>query len=118
MRSQGLALGGSLDNAIVLDENGVLNEDGLRHKDEFIRHKLLDAIGDLYLAGGAILGEYKGYKGGHELNNLLLHALFADQTAWEYVAETVTEDNLPYMHEQTLSASGNVKKQNAETVLA
>lgn len=84
MRSQGLALGGSLDNAIVLDKHSVMNEEGLRHKDEFIRHKLLDAIGDLYLAGGQIMGAYDSEKPGHALNNALLHALFADDSAWEY----------------------------------
>ncbi len=85
MRSQGLALGGSLDNAIVLNEDGVMNPNGLRFNDEFIRHKLLDAIGDLYLAGAPILGAYDGYKAGHEMNNLILHALFADESAYEIV---------------------------------
>ena len=85
MRSQGLALGGSLDNAIVLDKETVMNPDGLRHSDEFIRHKLLDAIGDLYLAGGPIIGAYEGAKAGHAMNNALLHALFADDDAWEIV---------------------------------
>ena len=83
MRSQGLALGGSLENAIVLDKDKVMNPDGLRHSDEFIRHKLLDAIGDLYLAGGPIIGAYEGAKAGHAMNNALLHALFADDEAWE-----------------------------------
>ena len=87
MRSQGLALGGSLDNAIVLDKQGVMNPDGLRFNDEFIRHKLLDAIGDLYLAGAPIVGAYEGYKAGHEMNNLILHALFADDSAYEIVEE-------------------------------
>jgi UDP-3-O-[3-hydroxymyristoyl] N-acetylglucosamine deacetylase len=85
MRSNGLALGGSLDNAIVLDKQTVMNESGLRFKDEFIRHKLLDAVGDLYLAGGQIVGAYECSKPGHALNNKILHALFADPTAWEYV---------------------------------
>lgn len=84
MRSNGLALGGSLDNAIVLDKQSVMNEDGLRHDDEFIRHKLLDAIGDLYLAGGQIIGAYNSEKPGHALNNELLKALFADSDAWTY----------------------------------
>lgn len=82
MRAAGLALGGSLENAIVLDDDGVLNPEGLRHEDEFIRHKLLDAIGDLYLAGGPILGAYEGLRGGHGLNNAVLRALFADDSAW------------------------------------
>ena len=85
MRSQGLAQGGSLENAIVLDEKTVMNTEGLRYRDEFIRHKLLDAIGDLYLAGGQIIGSYNGYKAGHDLNNRLLRALFAQKDAWEIV---------------------------------
>ncbi|MDB2683089.1 UDP-3-O-acyl-N-acetylglucosamine deacetylase [Alphaproteobacteria bacterium] len=85
LRANGLALGGSLDNAIVLDEARVLNPTGLRFEDEFIRHKILDAIGDLYLAGSPILGSYDGHKAGHEMNNLILHALFADDSAWDYV---------------------------------
>lgn len=85
MRKNGLALGGSLDNAIVLTESSVMNEDGLRFADEFIRHKLLDAIGDLYLAGGPILGAYDGFKGGHALNNQLLRKLFATPGAWARV---------------------------------
>ncbi|MEM7651116.1 MAG: UDP-3-O-acyl-N-acetylglucosamine deacetylase [Pseudomonadota bacterium] len=85
MRSQGLALGGSLDNAIVLDQASVMNEEGLRFDDEFIRHKLLDAIGDLYLAGMPIMGAYDGFKAGHEMNNLVLRALFADDSAYDVV---------------------------------
>jgi UDP-3-O-[3-hydroxymyristoyl] N-acetylglucosamine deacetylase len=86
LRKNGLALGGSLDNAIVLDDTSILNPTGLRYKDEFIRHKLLDAIGDLYLAGAPLQGAYTGYKAGHEMNNAILHALFADQSAWEMVS--------------------------------
>jgi len=85
MRSQGLARGGSLENAIVLDKEKVLHPDGLRREDEFIRHKLLDAIGDLYLAGAPILGAYDGLKAGHAMNNAILHALFADESAYEVV---------------------------------
>ncbi len=85
MRSQGLALGGSLENAIVLDKHSVMNPDGLRREDEFIRHKLLDAIGDLYLAGLPIMGAYNSSRAGHEMNNLILRALFADDTAYEVV---------------------------------
>ncbi|MEE4186661.1 MAG: UDP-3-O-acyl-N-acetylglucosamine deacetylase [Gammaproteobacteria bacterium] len=88
LRANRLALGGSIDNAVVLDDFRVLNEDGLRYEDEFVRHKILDAIGDLYLAGAAILGEYTGYKSGHELNNLLLRELMSRAEAWE----TVTAD--------------------------
>ncbi|MFC7519767.1 UDP-3-O-acyl-N-acetylglucosamine deacetylase [Xanthomonas populi] len=86
MRERNLGLGGSMDNAIVLDEFRVLNEDGLRYTNEFVRHKILDAIGDLYLAGGAILGVYEGFKSGHALNNKLVRALLADQAAWEWVS--------------------------------
>jgi len=75
-----------MDNAIVLDEFRVLNDDGLRYADEFVRHKILDAIGDLYLAGGQVLGAYQGFKSGHALNNKLVRALMADAAAWEWVA--------------------------------
>ena len=85
LRSRELALGGTLDNAIVLDDYRVLNEDGLRYEDEFVRHKILDAIGDLYLLGHSVLGEFTGYKSGHGLNNRLLRALIADAEAWEEV---------------------------------
>jgi UDP-3-O-[3-hydroxymyristoyl] N-acetylglucosamine deacetylase len=85
LRKNGLGLGGSLDNAIVLNDDGVMNPDGLRHKDEFIRHKILDAIGDLYLAGGPILGAYKASKPGHAMNNALLRKLFSQPGAWEMV---------------------------------
>ena len=80
-----LALGGSMDNAIVLDDYRVLNDDGLRYEDEFVKHKILDAIGDLYLLGHSLIGAFYGYKSGHALNNALLRALLADQSAWEYV---------------------------------
>jgi UDP-3-0-acyl N-acetylglucosamine deacetylase len=86
MRDLNLGLGGSMDNAIVLDEFRVLNEDGLRYADEFVRHKILDAIGDLYLVGGPVLGAYEGYKSGHALNNKLARALMADASAWERVS--------------------------------
>ncbi|MBP6299123.1 MAG: UDP-3-O-acyl-N-acetylglucosamine deacetylase [Arenimonas sp.] len=85
MRDRNLALGGSLDNAIVLDDYRVINEDGLRYEDEFVKHKILDAIGDLYLMGRSIIGAYAAYKSGHGLNNLLLRALIADPTAWEEI---------------------------------
>ena len=84
LRRAGLALGGSLENAVVLDADRVLNEEGLRSADEFIRHKLLDAIGDLYLAGAPIVGAYEGDKGGHALNNAVLRKLFATPAAWEW----------------------------------
>lgn len=90
MRAAGLARGGSLDNAIVLTDTSVLNKDGLRFNDEFIRHKLLDAIGDLYLAGAPIIGAYDSYKGGHYMNNMLLKTLFADQGNYEIVTQPLT----------------------------
>ncbi|MDM1707150.1 UDP-3-O-acyl-N-acetylglucosamine deacetylase [Thiopseudomonas alkaliphila] len=85
LRSQNLALGGSVDNAIVVDEFEVLNEDGLRYEDEFVKHKILDAIGDLYLLGKSLIGEFKGYKSGHALNNILLRELLDQPDAWEVV---------------------------------
>ncbi|HBC58529.1 MAG TPA: UDP-3-O-[3-hydroxymyristoyl] N-acetylglucosamine deacetylase [Gammaproteobacteria bacterium] len=85
LRAQNLALGGSLDNAIVVDEYRVLNEDGLRYSDEFVRHKILDAIGDLYLLGSNLIGAFSGYKSGHALNNLLLRTLIKQPDAWEQV---------------------------------
>lgn len=85
LRAHNLALGGTLDNAIVLDEVGVVNEDGLRYEDEFVKHKILDAIGDLYLLGHSLIGEFSGHKSGHALNNALLRALLGDRSAWESV---------------------------------
>ncbi|MCF6256726.1 MAG: UDP-3-O-acyl-N-acetylglucosamine deacetylase [Gammaproteobacteria bacterium] len=83
LRENNLVLGGSLDNAIVMDDYRVLNEDGLRYRDEFVKHKVLDAIGDLYLLGCSLIGEFSGYKSGHELNNRLLRSLLANEDAWE-----------------------------------
>ena len=88
MRAKGLALGGSMDNAIVMDEFRVLNSDGLRYADEFVKHKILDAIGDLYLAGHALLGAYSAHKSGHALNNRLVRAILADAAAYEMVCFT------------------------------
>lgn len=85
LRAMGLAQGGSLDNAVVLDEYRILNEDGLRYQDEFVRHKILDAVGDVYLLGFNLIGAFQGYKSGHRLNNLLLRKLLATESAWEYV---------------------------------
>lgn len=85
MRAQGLALGGSLDNAIVMDEFRVLNQDGLRYEDEFVKHKVLDAVGDLYLLGHSLIGAFSGFKSGHALNNALLRKLLEDAKAWECV---------------------------------
>ncbi|TBR08725.1 MAG: UDP-3-O-acyl-N-acetylglucosamine deacetylase [Lysobacter sp.] len=86
MRERNLGLGGSMDNAIVLDEFRVLNDDGLRYADEFVRHKILDAVGDLYLVGHPVIGAYEGFKSGHALNNKLVRALLAEQDAWEEVS--------------------------------
>jgi UDP-3-O-[3-hydroxymyristoyl] N-acetylglucosamine deacetylase len=85
MRSKGLGRGGSLDNALVIDDFRVLNVDGLRMEDEFVMHKALDAVGDLYLAGHPLIGAFHGHKSGHELNNLLVRKLLADASAWEEV---------------------------------
>ncbi len=98
MRSRNLALGGNLDNAIVLDEYRILNEDGLRYEDEFVKHKILDAIGDLYLLGHSLIGEFSGYKSGHALNNRLLRTLIADRSAWEEVTfETPSDAPISYV---------------------
>ncbi|RUO33489.1 UDP-3-O-acyl-N-acetylglucosamine deacetylase [Aliidiomarina sanyensis] len=85
LRAHNLALGGSFENAVVLDEFRVLNADGLRYDDEFVKHKILDAIGDLYMGGHSILGHLRAFKSGHALNNQLLVALMQNQEAWEYV---------------------------------
>lgn len=85
LREMNLARGGSLDNAIVLDDYRILNEDGLRYHDEFVRHKILDAVGDLYLLGCGLIGAFEGFKSGHAINNLLLRTLLAEQDAWEYI---------------------------------
>jgi UDP-3-O-[3-hydroxymyristoyl] N-acetylglucosamine deacetylase len=92
LRSRNLTLGGSLDNAIVMDEYRVLNAEGLRYDDEFVRHKILDAVGDLYLAGHALIGAYTAYKSGHHLNNVLVRALLADREAWEIVTFERAQD--------------------------
>ncbi|ROR94775.1 UDP-3-O-[3-hydroxymyristoyl] N-acetylglucosamine deacetylase [Sinobacterium caligoides] len=85
LRSKGLAQGGSVDNAIVVDEYRILNEGGLRYDDEFVKHKILDAIGDLYLLGNSLIGEFRAFKSGHALNNASLHKLMAETDAWEVV---------------------------------
>ncbi|HAD30998.1 MULTISPECIES: UDP-3-O-acyl-N-acetylglucosamine deacetylase [unclassified Methylophaga] len=90
LREMNLALGGSMDNAIVVDDFRVLNEDGLRYEDEFVRHKVLDAIGDLYLLGHSLIGAFVGHKSGHEVNNRLLRKLIAQEDCWELV--TFEED--------------------------
>ncbi len=85
LREQNLALGGSLANAILVDKYRIMNEDGLRYEDEFVKHKVLDAMGDLYLLGSSLLGQFTGYKSGHTLNNKLLFKLLEMKSAWEYV---------------------------------
>ncbi len=85
MHQIGLALGGSLKNAVVIGENGIVNPEGLRYKDEFVRHKMLDFIGDIFLAGGYILGHFQGVKAGHSVNNKLLRQLFSDPSAYRFV---------------------------------
>lgn len=101
LRANNLALGANFDNAIAVDDYCVLNEDGLRYDDEFVKHKVLDAIGDLYLLGCSLIGSFEGYKSGHGLNNKLLRKLLADQKAWEYV--TFTDDKtIPISYRQPL----------------
>jgi len=85
LRAQGLALGGSQQNAVVVDDYRVVNEDGLRYQDEFVKHKVLDAIGDLYLLGSSLIGAFSGFKSGHALNNMLLKELLRQEDAWESV---------------------------------
>ena len=104
LRSQNLALGGSVDNAIVIGDYQVLNEDGLRYEDEFVKHKILDAIGDLYLLGHSLIGSFSGYKSGHELNNRLLRAVLQDEEAWEEVTFDDTEE-LPISYVQPAQAT-------------
>ena len=108
LRENNLALGGSLDNAIVVDDDKVLNEDGLRYADEFVKHKILDAIGDLYLLGHSLIGEYKGFKSGHALNNKLLLSLLDNPDAWEKVSfENDEEAPITFMDSiQVLSNEG------------
>ena len=86
LRQSGLAKGGSLENAVVISGGNILNEDGLRYKDEFVRHKILDCIGDLYLAGNPLVGTFSGHRSGHDLHNKLLRQLFADPSAWEIIS--------------------------------
>ena len=92
LRSRNLTLGGSLDNAVVMDEYRVLNSEGLRYDDEFVRHKILYAVGDLYLVGHSLIGAYTAYKSGHHLNNLLVRALLADREAWDIVSFERVQD--------------------------
>jgi len=104
LRQQNLALGGSMDNAVVVDDYRVLNEEGLRYEDEFVKHKILDAIGDLYLLGHSLIGSFRGHKSGHALNNHLLRTLVADKTAWEEVTFEQSE-GAPISYMQPLAAA-------------
>jgi len=104
LRENNLALGGSLDNAVVVDDYRVLNEDGLRYEDECVKHKILDAIGDLYLLGYSLIGAFQGHKSGHELNNCLLKKLLGTEDAWELVSFD-DEKKLPISFMQPISAS-------------
>ena len=105
LREMNLVLGGNLNNAVVVDEYRVLNEDGLRYEDEFVRHKVLDAIGDLYLLGHGLIGSFSGYKSGHGLNNRLLRALMASPDAWE-LASFSNNQEVPMSYvQQTLPAT-------------
>ena len=104
LRQNNLAFCGSLDNAVVVDDYRVLNEDGLRYEDECVKHKILDAIGDLYLLGHSLIGAFKGYKSGHELNNRLLKELLATEGAWELVSFT-DEEALPISFMQPVSSA-------------
>ena len=98
LRANNLALGGSLDNAIVVDDHGIVNTEGLRFADEFVRHKMLDAIGDLYLVGRSIIGRFEGYKSGHALNNLLLRALLEQPDCYEIVSfDDESDCPIPYV---------------------
>jgi len=103
LRSKNLALGGSVNNAIVVDEYRVLNEDGLRYDDEFVKHKILDAVGDLYLLGHSLIGEFVGFKSGHGLNNKLLRALEQQTDAWEFVE--FPEETAPISYIKPVAAS-------------
>lgn len=104
LRENNLALGGSLDNAVVVDDYRILNEDGLRYEDECVKHKILDAIGDLYLLGHSLIGSFTGFKSGHALNNRLLRELLARESAWELVSFE-DEVDLPISFMQPIAVS-------------
>jgi len=107
LRSRNLALGGTMENSIVVGEHGILNEDGLRYEDEFVKHKILDAIGDLYLLRRSIIGEFSGHKSGHALNNRLLRTLLATPDAWEETTfDSMQEAPIAFVPVTTLAATG------------
>jgi UDP-3-O-[3-hydroxymyristoyl] N-acetylglucosamine deacetylase len=97
LQAKGLGLGGSLDNVIILDEEKIVNKDGLRAPDEFVKHKILDAIGDLFLLGMPIIGHFVAYKSGHRLNNLLLRELMCEENSWEIISDYDREQSAKYM---------------------
>jgi UDP-3-O-[3-hydroxymyristoyl] N-acetylglucosamine deacetylase len=106
MRARNLALGGTMENAVVIDDHGIMNEEGLRYEDEFVKHKILDAIGDLYLLGASVIGAFSGYKSGHQLNNLLVRALLADRSAWEEVSfEQGRDAPISYIEAESVEAA-------------
>ncbi|NKB49435.1 MAG: UDP-3-O-acyl-N-acetylglucosamine deacetylase [Alphaproteobacteria bacterium] len=105
LRAMGLALGGSLDNAVVVSGDEVLNEDGLRYQDEFVRHKILDCVGDLYLAGAPIMGHFKASRSGHALNHSILRALLADKTAWQYTNVLRDDDDFSEAPDEILAVA-------------
>ena len=108
LRNRNLALGANMDNAVAVGDYRVLNEDGLRYEDEFVKHKILDAIGDLYLLGHSLIGEFSGYKSGHALNNKLLRKLLADTSSWEeMVFETPADAPISYIDAPPLSKSSS-----------
>jgi UDP-3-O-[3-hydroxymyristoyl] N-acetylglucosamine deacetylase len=115
LRRHNLALGGNLDNAIVLDDAGMLNEEGLRYRDEFVKHKILDAVGDLYLLGHGIIGEFSGFKSGHGLNNRLLHELLARPAAWEMVTFASASESPVQYADLVADADEHQEEEDQET---
>ena len=105
LRKANLALGASLDNAIAVDDYRILNEDGLRYEDEFVKHKILDAVGDLYLLGHSMIGAFSGYKSGHKLNNHLLRTLLSNKKAWEIVTIDSESETVPIAFMPTLAVA-------------
>ena len=114
LRTNGLARGGSLDNAIVLDEYRILNEDGLRYSDEFVRHKILDAVGDLYMLGSPIIGKFTAYKSGHELNNKLLRALVENPQSWSLENLDINDIEMTELAKDYLSMANEFNNDKAE----
>lgn len=112
LRAMGLALGGSLDNAVVLDEKSIMNPEGLRHDDEFARHKVLDAVGDIYIAGGPMIGSYEAVKSGHNMNNRILQELFSRPDAYEWVELYMDSVDMP-AGQMTLTTNVSVKSLSA-----